>query len=164
MPDFLIKPVAGVDLKRFGQFLRTQNLGYLGYEQWVDQRCLPELDAGYKTAYSVSSNGVIVGGIVFQKHKCLIGTLEIKNLRVGTEFRRRDLAHFLVKQAEVYAKEEKYSQMIADFRADKTYSQTLSNFLKFCGFEVLFQAELYPGGIDYIVGKKLKPKSDILYS
>ena len=157
MPEFLMKPVEPIDLKRFGQFLRTQNLGYPDYEQWVDRRCLPELDAGYKMAYSVVSNGVIVAGIIFQRHKGLVGTLEIKNLRVDTEFRRRDIAHFLMKQAETFALGERYSQMIADFRAEKEYSGRLSRFFQFCGFEVLFQAELYPGGQDFIIAKKLKP-------
>jgi ribosomal protein S18 acetylase RimI-like enzyme len=157
MPEFLMRPVEPVDLKGFGQFLREQDLGYPNYNNWVDNRCLPELDAGYKIAYSVSSNRAMVAGIVFQKHKGLVGTLEIKNLRVRNDLRRRDIARFLVKQAQVFALQERYSRMIADFRAGREYSPALSRFLKSCGFEVLFQAELYPGGTDYIVAKKLKP-------
>jgi GNAT superfamily N-acetyltransferase len=159
IPTFLIKPVEDVNLNQLGEFLERQSLGYPEYEAWVRKTCLPELYFRQKRGICAITNGTIVADIIFQNHEQLPGTLEIKNLRVHDGLRRTDIAHFLMKQAEGYAKQAGCQQIIADFRAGKSYSSDLLTFLHFCGYQVLFQTELYPDGIDYVVGKRLSSRS-----
>lgn len=157
-PTFLIKPIEDRDIRPLGEFLESQDLGYPSYETWVRKTCLPELYFGQKQGVCAIVNNAIVADVIFQCHEQLEGTLEIKNLRVNPRLRRTDIAHFLMKQAENCALQTGYKDLIADFRAGKNYSPGLLTFLLFCGYRVLFKAELYPGGIDYVVGKRLQPR------
>lgn len=162
MLSFLIKPLEDNDLKTLENFLTNQNLGYPNYEKWIKKTCLPELYFGEKKGYCVrvNENNAIVANIIFQQHKQLPKTLEIKNLRVDNKLRRRDIAHFLMKQAEVQAISKNNELIILDFRAEiKNYSREILNFLLFCGYEILYKTELYHPGVDFVMIKKLKQQN-----
>lgn len=158
LPDLRVKPIDDKDLKPLERFLFSQDLGYSGYEKWIKKTCLPELYFNQKQGLAVIANNAIIADIIFQQHKQLPETLEIKNLRIDSRYRKRDIAHFLMKQAEVYARQTNQEQIIADFRANKQYSKELLKFILFCGFQVLFKSDsLYNDSQkDYIIGKQLR--------
>jgi hypothetical protein len=156
MLDFYFKDIDNKSLKSLKNFLSLQDLGYIQYNKWIDKVCIPELDAGYKQGFIVSNNGIIVATLIFQPHKELLKTLELKNLRVDNKFSRRDIAHFLLKNAEVFARRMGYKTIIGDFRANKDYSFSILKLLLFSGYKVLFKAGIYKDGCqDYVVGMNL---------
>ena len=156
MPDLRIKQIEERDLRPLERFLLSQDLGYPNYNSWITKTCLPELYFGSKKGCTAYANGIVIADVIVQPHKELPKTLEIKNMRVDKGFRRRDIAHFLMKQAEVYARQEGYGQIIADFRAGKDYSAGILNLILFCGFSILGKSELYHDGfLDYAIVRKL---------
>ena len=85
-------------------FLKGFPLDYPNYNLWLE-RCRSELESGYKKAYYASDmNSRLIGSIVFQPHKQDPVVLEIKNLRVATEFIRHGVGSVLELLAEHYAK------------------------------------------------------------
>ena len=134
--DFEIRTVDSTkDIKQLINFLVRQDLGYPRYEEWV-QKVEYEIDIGYKIGIAAFSNGHIIGDLVYQPHKELHGVREIKNLRIDPNFKRRDLAHFMLRQAEVEDFNE-YESIITDVREDR---EEAINFLRFCGYIPLFTA------------------------
>lgn len=140
------------DLKVLLDFLVKQNLGYPGYEDWV-QRTENELDLGYKTAILAFSDGKLVGDLIHQPHKTIIGYRELKNLRIHPEVRRRDVAHFMLRQAEFESKELS-SLMICDVPVDQP---SIIRFLRYCGYTPIKETPLYSDRPDLIMVKSLKP-------
>ncbi len=156
MLNLHIKDITNKELFSLRGFLQEQDLGYIQYDKWVDRVCIPELDAQYKQGYVVLSNGAIVASLIFQPHKELPLTLELKNLRVNKSYRRRDISHFLLKNAEVFAGEMGYQKIICDFREGKDYSSAVMRLLLFSGYSILFKADVYKSNqVDYIMHKTL---------
>jgi ribosomal protein S18 acetylase RimI-like enzyme len=156
MLDLHIKDIDNKNLKQLQRFLEYQDLGYNQYNHWINRICIPELNAGYKQGYIVNTNNIIIATLIFQTHKELSQTLELKNLRVDNRFRGRDIAHFLLKNAEVFARRMGYKTIIGDFRANKDYSFSILKLLLFSGYKVLFKAGIYKDGCqDYVVGMNL---------
>ena len=85
------------ELRQTIDFLAKQGLGYKNYDRWV-QKTESEIDLGVKTAIIALSEGRIVGDLIFQNHKNLPRTLELKNLR--TDLKGRYFSRFMLKQAE----------------------------------------------------------------
>ena len=142
------------DIARLKSFLFPLALHYPAYEAWVEAVCLPDIEQGYKHALLASSNGHIVGDAVFQAHKELPRTREIKNMRIHPGFRGRDLGHFLMRQIEVEAPEE-YDALICDTDASE---RGILHFLRFCGFQEIYRAPLYSGNyVDVILVKNKQP-------
>src|SRR3990167_1625745 len=97
--DLLVRAVTDErELKKLRGFLLSQALWYPDYERWVEQVCLPDIQTQWKTAFVAYSNGHVVGDIIFQPHKQLPQTREIKNIRIHPRWRRKDLAHFFLKK------------------------------------------------------------------
>ncbi len=135
------------------RFLESQPLKYPNYRDWVYHVCKAELDAGYKSAYVAWNNGQVVGDLVFQPHKNLPRTVELKNLRISQDFRRRDLGHFLIKQVDADSRGI-FEQMIVDADAEQ---KDIHYLLRFSGFRLLFEQHLYSGSnLDYVFVKNLK--------
>ena len=88
------------DISLLIEFMAKQALGYPNYEGWL-QRSEPELQGGYKGAILGFHNSHLIGDLVYQPHKQLPQTIEIKNLRIHPKLRRRDCAHFMLRQLEV---------------------------------------------------------------
>lgn len=106
------------DIKDAMGFLRLRNEGYKGYDRWT-QKCKAEMEDGTKQAIVVRSYGVVVGDLVYQHHKELVGVLEIKNFRIHKDFRRSWMATFMLKQLEKIAKEGGYSAIMVDARKSR---------------------------------------------
>ena len=70
------------DLGLLLRFLESQPLKYPNYRDWVYNVCKAELYIGYKSAYVAWNDGKIVGDLIFQPHKNLPRTVELKNLRI----------------------------------------------------------------------------------
>ena len=126
------------DLKQLVDFLIKQDLGYKKYEDWV-QHTESEIDIGYKTAILAFSDSQLVGDLIYQTHKELYRVRELKNMRIHPEFRRRDFAHFMLRQAESENPEE-YDAIICDLRADQTPTV---NLLLFSGYISIATVNLY---------------------
>ncbi|MEK6858263.1 MAG: GNAT family N-acetyltransferase [Nanoarchaeota archaeon] len=141
------------DLGLLLRFLESQPLKYPNYRDWVYNVCKAELDAGYKSAYVAWNDGKIVGDLIFQPHKNLPRTVELKNVRISPDFRRRDLGHFLIKQVEADSRGT-FEQMIVDADAEQ---KDIHHLLTFSGFQLLFEQHLYSGSnLDYVFVKCIK--------
>ncbi|MBS3144825.1 GNAT family N-acetyltransferase [Candidatus Woesearchaeota archaeon] len=138
--DLLVRAVTDErELKKLRGFLLSQALWYPDYERWVEQVCLPDIQTQWKTAFVAYSNGHVVGDIIFQPHKQLPQTREIKNIRIHPRWRRRDLAHFLLRQVEE-TDPHSFARIMVD--AD-TRVTTMINFLTVTGYRALFTTALY---------------------
>jgi hypothetical protein len=141
------------DIRRLVEFMAKYPLDYPGYDAWL-QRAESELDAGYKQAILAFSEGTLVGNIVYQRHKQLPGTLEIKNLRVAAGKQRRDFGHFMLRQVQVEANRGDYGLILCDARESQTDVLAL---LGFSGFIEIARAALYDSNErDVIMGKPIK--------
>lgn len=139
------------DLRKLRYFLLGQALWYPNYERWIEDVCIPDIENNWKTAILGYSNGHVVGDAIFQKHKQLPRTREIKNLRINPEYRRRDLAHFLIRQVEEENKEQ-FDRIIVDTDAR---NKTVVRFLNFCGYNPIMQMPLYSeNNLDIIFSKE----------
>lgn len=99
--DFNIRSVKDrLDLIELKSFLMGKHLNYPQYEDWV-HRAMVEIDLGYKTGILAYERGTLIADLVYQPHKELPGFREIKNLRIHPRMRKRGLARFMIKQAEV---------------------------------------------------------------
>lgn len=125
------------ELRNLIDFLRHQDLGYPNYQDWVS-RTQQEINSKAKHPILVFDRRTLVAEIIYQKHRQLPDTIEIKNLRVHPEYRKRDFAHFLIKQVE--AENQTASAIICDARAD---AKGIHHLLRFSGYTPLLQAPLY---------------------
>ena len=135
-------------------FIRLQDLNYPDYQAWVD-RSKVELEAEYKKAIlawsSEHGQRTLVGNIIYQPHKSLSGFMEAKNLRVHPEFRRRDFAHFMLRQVEEESLREGYCVIISDARSSQ---KDMLRFLRFAGYQELARAPLYDSNQEEVVMAK----------
>lgn len=140
------------DLKQLTKFLLKQALWYPKYDQWVNEVCIPEIDSGSKTTILARQSGNIIGNVIWQSHKQLPKIREIKNLRIDQSFRRRDLAHFLLKQVEIELIDE-ISGIICDVDNRKL---DVIKLLQFSGYKPLYQMPLYcENNVDIIYFKQI---------
>lgn len=142
------------DLRRLARFLLTQALWYPRYARWVNEVCIPEIDLGQKNALIAYERGGMVGDIVWQPHKELPRTRELKNLRVDPSFRRRSLAYFLLRQAEAEDKGS-FDRVVCD--VDKRQASTMK-LLQFAGYKPIGEMPIYSSAnTDVIFAKELGP-------
>lgn len=141
------------DITKLVDFMASYPLNYPRYDAWL-QRSEPELHMAYKHAILAFSDRTLVGNVVYQKHKQLPKTLEIKNIRVDERIRRRDFGHFILKQVEAEAIKEGYNLILCDARASQTDVLSL---LKFSGFREIARVPLYDSNEeDIVIGKPIK--------
>lgn len=142
------------ELSRLRDFLLSQNLGYPNYGDWVD-RCIKEIDMGDKDSILAFSQDVLVGDLIFQSHKALPRTLELKNLRIHPMMIRRDFGHFMLKQVEVEARNSgKYDLIMGDIRKEQ---ESIRRLCVFSGYKELQTISLYDSNhLDVVVVKDLR--------
>ncbi|MFC1755662.1 hypothetical protein ACFL96_20120 [Thermoproteota archaeon] len=138
------------DIRQLVDFLMKQHLGYPGYEDWV-QRSEVEIDSGYKVPIMAFSEGHLVGDLIYQRHKELPRVREIKNIRIHPGVRRRDFAHFMLKQAE-RDNPEQYDALICDARSDQ---RDIINLLRLSGYRPIGSAPLYDSNTPDIIMVKV---------
>lgn len=152
--DFTFRGISDIrELNRLKGFLLAQSLNYVDYGDWVE-RCIGEIDIGYKDSILAFSDGVLVGDLIFQPHKSLPRTLELKNLRIHSDIRRRDFGHFMLKQFEVEARNSgRYDLLIGDIRENQ---ESVRRLFVFSGYRELQTVSLYdPNHLDVVVVKDL---------
>ncbi len=103
----------GGDIKLVIDFLSKQDLNYPHYQDWV-QRTESELCSEYKQAILAMAEGRLVGNLVYQWHKSMARTIELKNLRLDPAVVGRGFANFMLKQVEA---EYKDIPIICDLRS-----------------------------------------------
>ena len=113
--DFTFRNIEPRSLDPAMQFIASQNLGYPNYERWVE-KAREELSFGIKHRILNYSNRIVVGDVIFQRHKQLANILEIKNIRIHPELRGRNFASFMLRQAEL---EMSSKAVIVDARANQ---------------------------------------------
>jgi ribosomal protein S18 acetylase RimI-like enzyme len=132
------------DVARLERFLLSQSLNYPDYEDWV-RRAVEETLAGYKQGIMAFNGEFLVGDLIFQPHKELPRTLELKNLRIHPKVKRRGFAYFMLKQAEA---QNGYNGIICDVRASQI---SVVNLLKLMDYKEVFRAPLYDSREEDIV-------------
>jgi len=158
MVDFEIRDLGDQrDLRLLLDFMENKPLHYPDYMGWLNGPCKTDLDSGYKRAYVAWSGGRVVGDVVAQPHKELQRTLELKNVRIDEDFRRRALAFFLIKQPEADARGQ-FEQILCD--SDST-QKDIHHLLTFAGFRLLGKEYLYSSSrLDYVFVKHISEPSD----
>ena len=134
------------DIPKLMDFLAKQDLGYPNYQDWF-QRAEYEIYIGYKKPILASFDNYFIGDLIYQPHKELPRTRELKNLRVHHDFRRRDIAHFMLNQAEVNDREE-YDMLICDLHSNELGMRHL---LKSMNYEEIKTTNLYDKNVEDIV-------------
>ncbi len=153
------------DLRILREFLLGQALWYPDYAQWVETVCIPDIDNGWKKAIVARDrSGAVVGNAVFQPHKELSRTRELKNIRIHPGSRGRDLGHFLLRQAEeedaVVDGQRTFDMIIAD---TDIRSRDMIGLLAFSGYQEIFRRPLYAeGNVDMIMVKHLPYRDPLL--
>lgn len=137
------------DLKKIIDFLAKQDLGYPGYDEWV-QRAEAELRMGWKTGILALSEGRVVGDLIYQAHKTMPRVRELKNLRVHPEVRDRYFARFMLRQAELGLGTE-FDLILCDAR--ETQVEPI-RFLASCGYRQIAKLNLYDEhSLDVVMAK-----------
>jgi ribosomal protein S18 acetylase RimI-like enzyme len=147
--EFIFRDIGSTsDINTLIDFMSQQPLGYPNYDAWL-QRSEPEFHMGYKQAILAFSDLKLIGDLVFQPDKYLPKTLEIKNLRIHPNLRRRDFGHFMLRQLEEIAKKEKRYNVI---RVDTRSSQKdIIRLLKFTNYRELARAPLYDSNEEDVI-------------
>lgn len=141
------------EIKELRGFLLSQTLNYPNYGDWVE-RAINEIDLGYKKTILAFNDDTIIGDLIFQPHKNLPKVIELKNMRIHPEFKRRYFGYFMLRQAEVESKN--YKMIICDTRSDRI---DVLNLLKLCGYKEVSRIPLYDSNAeDVIMSKTLNKK------
>jgi ribosomal protein S18 acetylase RimI-like enzyme len=141
-----------VEIRQLYGFIRKYPLEYPNYDNWI-QQCYEELCLGTKNAFVCKLEGVIIGDLVFQRHKKESKVLEIKNLRVEQQYQRRRVASRLLKNIENFARSNlDYKRIVVDTHANNLPAiQTFQN----SGFVIVGNEELYNSRKEVILAKDL---------
>lgn len=142
------------DIDNLAGFLLPRPLNYRGYSQWLD-KAITELYCGYKQSVLGFSHGKLVASLMFQPHKTLKKFCELKNARTLEEFKNRYMSSFMLRQAEVIAKQQGNLAMVGDARSDRL---DVINFLLKNGYKEVARADLYNEGYEDV--EFIKPLSN----
>ncbi|MBN1175663.1 hypothetical protein JXA48_03390 [Candidatus Woesearchaeota archaeon] len=158
MIDFSFKDIQSIkQLDELATFLHFLNLGYKNYDDWVEKARF-ELSIEYKKAITIHSEGKLVGDVIWQPHKSLPRTKEIKNIRVNPLAQGHGCAYFATKQAELEDKED-YDLIVVDAPANKI---DVYSFLIQLGYKPIMTTPLYDGQTpDVFFVKSLKDNSKL---
>jgi len=150
--DFRFKSVEDEkEVRKLKLFLLSQPFNYLDYEDWVE-KAISEIDFGYKKTILAFNENILVGDLIFQPHKTLLKTMEIKNIRVHPDFKRRYFSSFMLRQVEIES--GGYKGIIVDTRSDRL---EVLNLFHNSGYKEIARTSLYEPNIeDVILFKNLK--------
>ncbi len=158
--DFTFTSDAGNRTDELVDYLRGPRLWiphehYPDFDDWLE-RVHVQLKSEEKRALVALSHHSVVGAVIYQKHKTVPGSLEIKNLTVRPDMRGRFIASFLFRNAEV--------EGAADFDVDsvlidaKDSNQAIRALLFQQGYRIQCTEELYGlgAGRDVVYGKRIQ--------
>jgi ribosomal protein S18 acetylase RimI-like enzyme len=101
-----------------GPRLWIPRIEYPDFEHWID-KVHGQLKSESKRAVVAIVAGQVVGAVIYQQHRELPSTIEIKNLTVRPDHRGRHLASFLVRNAEAEgARDFEATQVVVDTKLD----------------------------------------------
>jgi hypothetical protein len=133
------------DTNKLKKFLLEQPFNYPYYEDWVE-RAVSQIDLGYKKTILSFSDGFLVGDLIFQPHKTLMNVIELKNMRIHPNLKRRYFGFFMLRQAE--AESRGYNAIICDTRSDRT---DVLNLLRLCEYHEISRVPLYESNTEDVV-------------
>ena len=149
------KVVDEIDLSRLRRFMLAQPQFYPSHGDWIDGKCLPRIESGQAEGLLVIQDGLVVGDAVYQKLPEL-NKVELKNLRIDSDYRNRAIGHCLLRQVEVEGAELVGSQageltVVTDV---STPNFSGVEFFVRNGFQIVGMEELYvPGQPEYLLQK-----------
>ncbi|MCC7552046.1 GNAT family N-acetyltransferase [Candidatus Micrarchaeota archaeon] len=151
----ICKPVLLTDSKTICTiytFVKRFSLDYPDYELWLD-KCRRELELEYKQAvYITNPEGIILGSLIFQKHKEDQSILELKNLRVHPVFEGKKIGSKLIKAVEQLAKEQGFKRIQGDAHSDNPVIE----FMIKMGYFIDVEETLYTNKKEAILCKDIK--------
>jgi ribosomal protein S18 acetylase RimI-like enzyme len=127
---------------------------YPDFDAWA-QRAHGQLKAQSKRAMVALERCAVIGVVLYQRHKTLAGTLEVKNVTVRPDRRGRYLASFLLRNAELEgAREFGCARVVADAKARNA---AIRLFLLQHRYRVLASEDLYrlSAGEDVVYAKEM---------
>ena len=129
---------------------------YPDFSDWA-QKSHQEIKRESKRALIALSRQEIVGVAIYQRHKKIKETLEVKNLTVRPDQRGRYIASFLMRNAEVEgARDFKATKVVCDAKANNF---SVQSFLVRHHYSILDKTDLYQLGTgeDLVYQKILLP-------
>ncbi|MBN2421297.1 GNAT family N-acetyltransferase [Candidatus Woesearchaeota archaeon] len=135
------------DLRKLREFMLTQPQFYPGYRDWVDGKCVPRIASGQYKNLVIFSKDIVVGGSVYRFLD--ENNVEIKNFRIDSHYRNRDLGHFAMRQVE---QESKGKIINLDVSID---NHSGVEFFIRNGFHIFGKKQLYKPGQDEYLMKKI---------
>jgi len=141
------------ELKGLESLIRKYSLNYPNYQDWAT-KAISEIESGTKKTILGIHEGIIVGNIIYQQHKKIDHLLEIKNLRIRPEMRRRGIGYFLLKQ--VQRELENYKGIIIDMHSEQKDIQQLCLIQ---GYKEASRKALYDSNQEEILMIKTNDKS-----
>lgn len=129
---------------------------YPDFGDWV-QKVWSQLKSEEKRALIGVAGGRVVGAVVYQRHRALPRSLEVKNLTVRPDLQGRRVASFLLRNAEVEGRRDfGSSEVLVDA---KVRNAAIRRFLLRNGYSVLGTSDLYGlrAGDDVLFRKALTP-------
>jgi len=116
---------------------------YPDFEEWLG-KVHQEMRKDFKRAIIALSCHEIVGVIIYQRHKQLPNSLELKNLSVRPDQRGRYIASFLIRNAEIEGFQEfQTAKVVCDVKARNF---PMRFFLQRHGYRMLTREDLYKLG------------------
>lgn len=133
-------------------FIQRFPLDYPDYTLWL-LKCKRELELNYKhTVYITNSEGIIIGTLIFQKHKQEPQILELKNLRVHPLFENKKIGKKLIRTVEQFAIENGFKRIQGDAHSDNPVIQ----FMIKMGYQIECEETLYNTKKESILYKDIK--------
>ena len=132
--------------------LWVPKLDYPDYSNWMNQ-VHAQIRNESKRAMTAIEDGRIIGTVLYQKHKILQDTLEIKNISISPEKKGRHIASFLLRNAEIEGLRDYNSRRVmVDTKANNI---DMRSFLLSCRYRVLKEQDLYNlgSGLDVVFTK-----------
>ena len=88
------------DLRLLCGFMLMQPQSYPNYQEWLYDKLSPRLESGEAEALLAIQDREIIGDVAYQE-LTTPKTVEIKNLRLDPNYRRRAVGHLLLRHAEL---------------------------------------------------------------
>jgi ribosomal protein S18 acetylase RimI-like enzyme len=129
---------------------------YPDYEEWLE-KAEAQLIEGDKRAMVAYSDQRAIGAIVYQRHRSIPGTIEIKNISVNPEKQGRYVGSFLLRNVEIEAGGNDYPDSRNIVVDTKATNLGMISFLSTHGYSVVVFEDLYRRGTgeDALLSKSL---------
>ncbi|MBU2590122.1 MAG: GNAT family N-acetyltransferase [Nanoarchaeota archaeon] len=127
------------EVQKVYEFVKKFPLDYPNFFVWLD-KCKKQLETGDKKSFYATSNGQIIGSVIFQTERKESSVLEIKNFRVAEEHSRKGVGSALEIMVCSYAKFNSYNKIQIDTHQNNL---TMIQFLIKKGYTIEAEEYLY---------------------